>query len=39
LMYEVGLPHLSNIKPINSPYCGNVGEVKNCYWLFNAGFS
>jgi len=40
LMYEVGLPHLSNVEPIiNSPYCGNVGQIKDCYWIFNAGMS
>ncbi|MFH0805302.1 MAG: hypothetical protein V1901_00220 [Patescibacteria group bacterium] len=39
LMREVGLPHLSNINPVNSPYCGNVVEVKNCYWIFNGGMS
>jgi len=39
LMYEVGLPHLSNIKAINSDYSSNVVEIKNCYLTFNIGFS
>ena len=39
LMYQVGLPHLSNIKPINSDYSSNVVEIKNCYLTFNIGFS
>ncbi|MEA2113102.1 MAG: hypothetical protein U9P63_00370 [Patescibacteria group bacterium] len=39
LMHEVGLPHMANIKIVNSPYCGNVSYLKNCYWVFNTGMS
>ena len=39
LMHEVGLPHISNTKAINSDYSSNVVEIKNCYLTFNIGFS
>ena len=37
LMYEVGVPNLTVINAVNSPYTNNAANIKDCYLVFNAG--
>jgi len=39
LNYEVPFCANYNTSSINSDYCGNVYGLKNCYMLFNSGYS
>lgn len=35
LLHKVPLPHVMAVNRINSEYTSNVGEVKNCYLIWN----
>ncbi len=39
LFRVVPKPHQGTLATINSDYCDDAGEIKNCYLVFNAGMS
>ena len=39
LMLRIPWPSGYNLQSVNSYYCNNVVDLKNCYLLFNSGFS
>lgn len=39
LMQRVPWPSGYNLRSVNSDYCNNVTDLKNCHLLFNSGFS
>ena len=38
-MLRIPWPSGYNLQSVNSYYCNNVVDLKNCYLLFNSGFS
>jgi len=39
LMQKIPWPSGYNLRSVNSEYCNNVNDLKNCHLLFNSGFS
>ena len=39
LIFEVPWPHGYNVNSVNSEYCNNVDGLKDCYLMFNSGYS